>query len=156
MIITLTESELLLASSVGARRQAIAVIRGFADKYGSKRDCAWQNHIEGACGEMAFAKAMGWYWDGGVNTFKRPDVGQVQVRTRSKDDYELIIRKKEFGVYVLVTGLAPKYKIRGWFKSDDVREEWLKDHGGREAAYFIPTDKLYPIETIEVSLRRGY
>ena len=149
MIIRLNENELIMAANVGVRRQAASLQKNLRDMHGADPSKGWLLHIEGACGELAFAKAMNWFWNGSVNTFKLPDVGNVQVRTRSKDNYELIIRKNDTGVFVLVTGVAPRYEVHGWFNTLHVRDEWLKDHGGREKAFFVPQAELYPLATLK-------
>ena len=148
MNIKLTENELIMAANVGVRRQSASLAKNLKDKHGASISKGWQLHIEGACGELAFAKAMNWFWNGSVNTFKLPDVGNVQVRTRSEAHYELIIRKGDAGIFVLVTGTAPEYKVHGWFNSLHVRDEWIKDHGGREKAFFVPQNELYPLTTL--------
>jgi hypothetical protein len=57
---------------------------------------------------MAFAKALGLYWSGKVGTFKHSgDVAHYQIRTRSENDYDLLIRPKDLekhanAVFVLV------------------------------------------------------
>lgn len=147
--VTLNEEELIHAGLTGVRRQASSLTRNYKDQHGANISKGWQLHVEGACGELAFAKAMNWFWNGSVNTFKLPDVGNVQIRTRSEDHYELIIRKTETGIFVLVTGIAPSYKVHGWFNALHVRDEWIKDYGGREKAYFVPQKELYPLETLE-------
>lgn len=74
-------------------------------------------HIEGSCGEMAFAKATGMYWSGKVGTFQiGGDVRKYQIRTRSEADHDLLIRPKDMekhanAIFVLVIGVAPKFKV---------------------------------------------
>lgn len=138
---TLTPYELHLAASVGVRRQIEAMSAGRPDRHGHS-GAGWNLHLEGACGELAVAKALGRYWDGSVNTFKKGgDVGAVQVRTRSKHEYELIVRQgdRDSDVFVLVTGVAPSYRVRGWLRGGDAkRPEWEKTHGDRPPAWFVP------------------
>jgi len=138
---------------VGVMRHVSALSRQVEDKHGGKGDMAWQYHLEGACGEMAFAKAVGWYYDSSVDTFKRPDVGPVYVRTRSRHSYELIVRKGDpSGVYVLVTGQAPGYVVRGWIHSDQAKDgAFLQEYGGREEAYFVPQKALRLIGELNAS-----
>jgi len=108
-------------------------------------------HIEGACGELAVAKVRGVYFSGGVDTFSAPDVGKnVQVRTRRKHSYELIVRKTDNPnhYYVLVTGQAPLYCVRGWIQGKDaMNERFLANHGDHwNAAYFVPANELKPMK----------
>lgn len=138
--VELEEHEVLYGAFLGVRRHAEALARGLPDRHGA--EASWDLHVEGACGEMAFAKAVNRYWDGSCSTFRtKADVGALEVRTRSKPWYELIVREDDAddSVFVLVTGRAPRYSVRGWIKAGDAKKaEWLQTHGGREAAYFVP------------------
>ena len=152
MKIQLSLTELLMASDIGRMRQLTALKRKLQDKHGAQKENGWQLHIEGACGEMAAGKALGIHWEGSVCTFKRGgDVGSLQVRTRSQGHYELIVRKddRDEDVFILVTGMAPNYEVKGWITGADAKQErWLQRHGGREAAFFVPTTELKSLEDI--------
>lgn len=165
--IELTPHEIGLAEYVGTRRHEEAVAQGRPDCHGfggGYRD-GLDIHIEGACGEVAVAKALNVFYDGSVNTFKTGgDIGgltltedsqsktiSLQVRTRSKDYYDLLIRPndRDEDIFVLVTGVRPKYSIHGWVQAADVkREEFLNDYGGRPPAYFVPKTELKPLFSI--------
>jgi hypothetical protein len=150
MQVTLNSHEVGAAVRVGALRHWEAVRGGMADRHGFDGD-GWGVHIEGALGEIAAAKALNIYWDGSVNTFKADDLAGIQVRTRSRADYELIVRPgdDDGAAWVLVTGKHGKYDVRGWIKGDDAkRDEWLAAHGNRPAAYFVPHAALKPIEEL--------
>lgn len=146
--VRLSLTELLNGVIVGAVRHFEAEKSNRSPKHGfdAKRDSAIGIHIEGACGEIAVAKAVGRYFSGSFNTFKAADLGEnVQVRTRSSHDYELIVRNDDNPnhVYVLVTGTAPTYCIRGWAYARDVmKPDYLANHGGRHEAYFVPPNAL--------------
>lgn len=117
VMITLTASEARMAALIGVERQLAALSNGNRDRPGVKPAVRWGNHIEGAAAELAFAKVMGWYWDGSVNVFHtRTDVRNVEVRGRPRHDYDLPIRPHDKrGVYVLVTGQLPgPYRVHGW------------------------------------------
>jgi hypothetical protein len=110
-------------------------------------------HIEGACGEAAVAKALNVFWSGTVNTFKRGgDIGsKIQVRTRSKSYYELIVRQddRDDDIFILVTGKAPSFDVVGWTLGKDAKkEQWIQTHGNREAAWFVPQKELLDINTL--------
>ena len=92
--ITLSQRELSIAAQVGCARHIAAISNGRENAHGLGKANAWNLHIEGCAGEMAAAKALGYYWTPSVNTFKiGGDIGEaIQVRTRSKHTYELIIR----------------------------------------------------------------
>jgi hypothetical protein len=149
--VTLTWHEAAMASEVGRLRQLAAIRAGRPDRHGFS-GLGWDAHVEGACGELSVAKVLGRYWDGSVDTFKSPDLpGGVQVRTRSKHDWELLIRPCDprEAVYVLVTGRCPSYRVHGWIQgSEAMRQEWLANHAGRPPAYFIPQEALLPLTTL--------
>ena len=144
-LVNLDEAELVYAAHVGIRRQIEAVSRALPDRNGYD-GLGWDVHIEGACGELALAKFLGRYWSASNGSFRRAaDVGRLEVRTRSRHDYELIIRPDDdpMKYYALVTGRAPSYRIRGFLLGEDARRpEWWQTHGGRPAAWFVPTEQL--------------
>ena len=148
--VTLAPHEMVFAAWTGVRRNVESKRRGLHHSAGYEGD-GWGENIEGAGGELAVAKALNVYWDGSVNTFKQPDLPGLQVRTRSRHDYDLIIRPGDAPEerYILVTGQMPNYRIQGWARGSDVMlPQFLKEYGGRPAAYFVPASKLQPIETL--------
>ena len=151
MKVTLTMSEVLMAATIGVMRQISALKRKLPDRHGCTKDVGWQVHIEGACGELAAAKAMGKFWDGGINTFKASDIGEsIQVRTRSRHDFDLIVRSDDSDTdwFVLVTGVCPEYEVRGGIRGADAKmPEYLNTFGGREPAYFVPAGALTETRT---------
>jgi len=141
------------AAQVGVLRHTLALKEGRADSAGLSRDAdGWSLHIEGAMGEMSYAKATNRYWNGSVNTFKRDgDVGRIQVRTRSQPTYELIVRPddRDDDEFVLVRGRSGEYHVVGRIEGRHAkRPEWLKTHGNRSPAYFVPDWALAPIEGV--------
>jgi hypothetical protein len=152
MQIHLTGAELYLAAQIGVSRQMEAMRKGLPDRHGFDGLEGWTVHIEGAAGEMAVAKALGVFWGGTVNTFKTTaDVGALEVRTRSRHDYELLIRENDAdeAVFVLVTGRAPDFNVVGWLKGKEAKQpQWIRTHGGRPPAYFVPHAALHPIEEL--------
>lgn len=148
--------EYAMAAEVGKLRQLSSIRQGLKHKYGMP-GAGWTEHIEGACGELAVAKVLGIYWDGSVNTFKNlADLrGNVEVRTRSRNDWDLIVRPddNDFSVYVLVTGMCPDYNVVGWIPGIDAkRQEWLQTHGGRSPAYFVPQHALASVAKLADAL----
>lgn len=137
--------EVELAAAVGLRRQLEALKQGLLDTYGFT-GTGWSEHIEGAAGELAFAKATGRFWNGSINTFKSGgDVGRVQIRTRSKQDYDLLIRPDDadLDAFVLVVGTVPKFCVVGWLYGHEAKQEkWLRYYGNRPGAYFVPQPEL--------------
>ena len=73
------------------------------------------------------------------------------MRTRSRDDYELLVRNGDAddAIFVLVTGKAPCLTIRGGIMGADAKRlEWFHAHGGRPPAYFVPHRALAPVQTL--------
>lgn len=154
-MVELTLPEVLAAATVGMNRHVAALKRKLPDRHG-RGGLGWNDHVEGACGEMAVAKALGVFWSASLNTFKSGgDIGnRIQVRTRSKDYYELIVRDDDDPdhIFILATGLSPVFKIHGWILGRDARrDEWRQTHGGREAAWFVPQSSLSDISTLKQS-----
>lgn len=146
MNVTLTPAEVQHAIAVGVGRQLEARRLNLPDKHGFTGD-GWGEHIEGAAGELAVAKLLGWKWDATVNTFKAGgDLrDKVQVRTRSEHWMELIVRPddRDEDFFVLVTGRIPHFRVRGWYPGGAAkRQEWSQGHGGRPSAFFVPHGQL--------------
>lgn len=149
--VTLEWYEVAGAVTVGARRHLEALRRNSRNAFGCEDEGGWEKHIEGACAERAAAKSLGVYWDGSVNTYARADIVtldgvKIQVRWRSKDSYDLMVRPKDSDTerFVLVTGTVPTYRVWGWIMGRDAkRPNWSHSHGGRPAAFFVPKDELH-------------
>jgi hypothetical protein len=102
---------------------------------------------------MAVAKALNVYFPSSVNTFKNGSdlFHGIEIRTRSKEHYELIVRPDDNmeSRFVLVTGCAPVFNVRGWIVGVDARrEEWWNEYGERPGAWFVPQESLLPIEEL--------
>lgn len=155
MEVKLTAAEVSIAAQVGCRRNIEAMVKGLKPKHGFKGS-NWDIHIEGACGEMAFAKALGLYWDGSVNTFKYGgDVGRFQIRTRSESHYQLIVRNDDDddAIFWLVTGKCPQYNVVGCIEGRKAKcLQYSATYGNRPPAYFVPNEQLTSTETF---LQRG-
>jgi len=144
--VVLSLGEMQQGVAVGSRRQLDSVMAGNASVRQTPSGPSWTEHIEGALGEIAVAKLAGVYWDGGINTFGSPDLPGVQIRTRSRHHYEMIVRDKESAGgkndnsrYVLVTGRSPFYIVQGWIWGKDAKKpEYRKSPGYGEEAWFPP------------------
>ena len=139
-------------------RRIVSLQKGLKEKHGNDGSRGWDDNIEGACGECAFAKAMNLYWDGSINRFSAGgDVGErYQIRTLKCHHYDLLVRPGDADEkpYILVTGRSGKYQVHGWaWGREAKREEWLEAKGGREPAYWMPQSELRPLE--EMVTERG-
>lgn len=140
--------EVSRAALVGVSRNVEALRKGLENSRPTN-DSEWHVHILGALGECAFAKATGRYWSGSVNTFKNGgDVGAIQVRTRSKHDYDLLVRDGDADgdIFVLVTGGPNDFVVHGWLRGKDAKaDRYRKNYGGYGEAYFVPKADLSPV-----------
>lgn len=144
-MITLTFSELFRAAMIGVMREVASRKQGRQQSNGRDNKNSWSDHIEGAAGEMAFAKALNIYCSGHVNVGHSLDVGDFQVRTRSKPYYDLIIRQDDADdeKFALVIGESPHFHVIGWiYGREGKKPEWLKDYGNRPLAWFVPQGEL--------------
>jgi len=148
MRVSLEWFEVSRAALVGVSRNVEALRKGLQNHMATNEK-DWHIHILGALGECAFAKAMGRYWSGSVNTFKHGgDVGLVQVRTRSKHHYDLIVREgdSDDDVFVLVTGGPSEFEIHGCMRGKDAkRPEFRQNYGNYGEAYFVPKSRLQDV-----------
>lgn len=136
--------------SIGAARQRRAFKHGWADRHGLAKDADGIGlHIEGACGEIAVAKWKGVYHSPNMNGFKGADLGEnIQIRTSTNHTCHLIVRDDDAvdAFYILVTGAAPRFCIRGWIEGEKAKvSEFIKNPGGREAAFFVPIHALHRV-----------
>jgi len=115
--VTLENHEVLFAAQVGISRRVKSMARERNTHNAIKNpNYGWHIDVEAACAEMAFAKFLDVYWDASVDTFKRADVGDVQVRSTSYDSGSLVFRNGDNidDKFALVTGRCPDFNVRGW------------------------------------------
>jgi len=149
---TLTHTEIQLAHYVGMRRAASSLVKGssHAANITSGRP-EYYYQMMGAMAEMAAAKALGCYWPGSWDTYTRDgDITtrngeKLEVRYRSKAHYDLLLKEDDCPerIYILVTGAAPTFTLRGWIRGRDgmIQEYWRKVTD-RPASYFVPQSAL--------------
>ncbi len=154
MTVKLSSVELMTASLVGLMRsvQSITSGRNAENAYANRGD-NWQRDVEGACAEMALAKALGRYYAPTVNNFDGTDACGYQVRSTRYRDGKLIIREKDKDddIFVLVVGERGKYEIKGYILGADAKEDIFlvsPEEGSGNIrnggpAWFVPQDALY-------------
>lgn len=152
--IRLNRIELLVGGWIGCARQIEALRRGYKDKHGFNED-GWECHAEGAMAEMAAARAIDRYWTMTVNTFRgEGDVGRYEVRRRSENWHDALVRPDEADerIHIAVFGKAPEFWVAGWCHGYEAKQDqWLKTHGGRPPAYFMPKEELHPLKWIPLN-----
>lgn len=149
-VIRLSSSELITAATIGALRQITNLRDGRTAAYGSVEESPWQIHIEGACAEMAVAKAMNRFWSGALGALDADDVGPLQVRSTARRDGSLILHAEDRDdrAFVLVTGQAPTYVLRGWIHAAHGKRKEFYRSDVRHPAYFVPQNALKPMEQL--------
>lgn len=152
--VTLTSSETELATQVARQRQAEAQRMGLRPKFGATDSSAASIHALGAAGELAAAKALGVAWQPTINTFKQEGgdgVGRLEVRTRSRHDFDLLVRPsdRDGRAFVHVTQSSTGHQVHGWLWSSEAKQgRWLQNFGGRPPAFFVPVSALRPLDTL--------
>lgn len=142
--------EVLQASETGRMRKIISMQKGSQNNHGFSGS-GWNEDIEGACAELAVAKRLNRYWDGGIDTYKAGDVGGYQVRWSPTHSNSLIVRPPDAddAVFIFATGLCPDYRVQGWMRGGDAKQEqWCRQPNGRPPAYFVPASALHSIDTL--------
>lgn len=151
MFVKLEWPEYAMAVNNAVLKTMGAIRKGYQNKHGMVGR-GWTEGIEGTCAEVAVAKALGIFWDGGVGEFKGPDVSDnLQVRWTDKSTNKLIVRDadRDENTYILVIGECPEYNIVGWIEGTEAKQErYLFGPNGRPPAYFVPQEDLKPIETL--------
>lgn len=140
----------------GVRRQRVNEQRGLrgrnrGPRYGQK---ALDVHLLGAAGEMAVASYLGLKHELYKETEAKrgsDDLPGIDVKTRSKSRYELIVQKQEnpSKKFVLVTIENQKTLLHGWcYGYEAMNEQYWADPAGGRPAYFVPQSVLRPMEEL--------
>jgi hypothetical protein len=116
-------------------------------------------HLLGAAGEMAVAAHLG------MKSFlyketqaKRgsDDLPGMDIKTRSKHKYDLIVQKNEDPdkKFVLVTIEDKTTLIHGWcYGREAMKEEYWADPARGRPAYFVPKEALAPMEALNDEIK---
>ena len=151
-----TPEERQAAMEEGMRRQSVNEAKGLRGRnggasFGSK---ALDIHLLGAAGEMAVASYLGMKHELYREVEAKrgsDDLPGIDIKTRSKHSYDLIVQKQEDPdkKFVLVTIENQQTLLHGWCygrQAMDVRY-WADPARGRPA-FFMPKENLHPMETL--------
>lgn len=144
-VVALAPWEILIAAHAGCMRQVENLKLRRAPGYGVSSTMDWQINIEGILGEFALSKYLGVRWEG-KGKLRAPDVGEVDVRTRSRHHYDLILHDEDPDdrVFWLLTGINGTYTVHGCIRAiDGKRREYWRDPAGGRPAYFVPQSALH-------------
>lgn len=117
--IKLTYPEIYIASQIGVMRNVASHQRNLPRTNRNSEfnnDHQWETDINGAMAELAVAKFYNVYWNPSVNVGKLADVGKIQVRSNTRSNGHLIIRKRDNDdeIFMLVICQNPEFTIVGW------------------------------------------
>jgi hypothetical protein len=152
-----TEQERQQAMEEGLRRQGFNESKGLRGRNGG----AWQGskaldiHLLGAAGEMAVASFLGMKDHLFKETEARrgsDDLPGMDIKTRSKHSYDLIVQKREEPQkrFVLVTIQDQKTLLHGWcYGHEAMQEQFWADPARGRPAYFVGKEHLRPMETLK-------
>jgi hypothetical protein len=103
--------------------------------------------IPGAIGECAAAKYFDVHWDRGVNTFKKPDVGTIQIRSTDRSNGRLILRERDVPeeIYVLALTTNPfRVQLAGWLRgADGMKDRFATNPNNGRPCWMVPQSYLH-------------
>jgi len=152
-----SDEERQQAMEEGLRRQGFNESKGLRGRNGGawKGGKALDIHLLGAAGEVAVASYLGMKEHLFKETEARrgsDDLPGIDVKTRSKTSYDLIVQKNEDPEkkFVLVTIQDQKTLLHGWCYGHEAMQErfWADPARGRPA-YFVGKEHLRAMETLK-------
>ena len=154
---TFTEEERQQAMEEGLRRQRVNESKALRGRNGGawKGSKALDIHLLGAAGEMAVASFLGMKDHLFKETEARrgsDDLPGMDIKTRSKHSYDLIVQKREEPQkrFVLVTIQDQKTLLHGWcYGHEAIQERFWADPARGRPAYFVGKEHLRPMETLK-------
>jgi hypothetical protein len=154
---TFSDEERQQAMEEGLRRQGVNESKGLRGRNGGawKGSKALEIHLLGAAGEMAVASHLGMKEHLFKETEARrgsDDLPGMDIKTRSKHSYDLIVQKQEDPrkKFVLVTIENQKTLLHGWcYGEEAMREEYWADPARGRPAYFVPKLALHSMEELQ-------
>jgi hypothetical protein len=153
MIVKLNWAEIAMCAGVGVRRKVESLRTSLSPLHKFDAHGGFEIDIQGACGEYAVAKALGLAWNGSVGSFKLPDVGPYQVRTKVSTNYQglaLRTNDKDDEITILVEGRVPNFELKGWICNANGKQKRFEKviQSGRPPAFLVPPAELHSIESL--------
>ena len=138
------------------RRQGVNEAKGLRGRNGGawKGSKALDIHLLGAAGEVAVASYLGLKEHLFKETEARrgsDDLPGIDVKTRSKASYDLIVQKREDPkkVFVMVTIENQQTLLHGWcYGHEAMQEQYWADPARGRPAYFVPKEALHSMDTL--------
>jgi hypothetical protein len=142
-----------LAIDSGIKRQLSAIRDGRQDAHGFD-GFGWGEHIEGCASELCFARITSQEWDPKVGLITPGDVGDdIEIRCTKHERGHMIVYESNPTAhrFVLATGTAPQYWMRGWLPGVSAKAKTLfreKREGG--GAFWVPQSALIPMSEFKL------
>ena len=151
-----SEEEKSLAMEEGMRRQGVNEAKGLRGRNGGawKGSKALDIHLLGAAGEMAVASHLGmkdFLYKETQAKKGSDDLPGMDIKTRSKHSYDLIVQKQEDPrkKFVLVAIENQETLLHGWcYGHEAMKEEFWADPARGRPAYFVGKEHLRSMETL--------
>tara|TARA_Y100001963_G_scaffold96767_1_gene133215 strand:- start:107 stop:592 length:486 start_codon:yes stop_codon:yes gene_type:complete len=155
MIISLSESEMQAAGSIGVSRYIKMIVNGLGESRGSSPVDGWQRQVEGAMGEMAAAKGLKMYPTAFSNRMNEGDLGSLEVRTTFHKQGRLRLNQVDDPSkrYVHVVGSVGQYQLKGWAWGHEVLSMEPEEMQPGRPAYYLPNERLSDLVDLLASLR---
>jgi hypothetical protein len=156
--INLTPAECYQAATCGIQRSLRAISRGSKHRLDSIG--GWNQHIEGAAGELAAAKALGVYWPASVDLFQAADIQafgrglEIKTNLSRPEDGDLMVHQtpapKPDTVYILVRGQIPTFNVIGWIRGSQLTAQHVRTLAAGHSVFIVPNAELnrFPIPTL--------
>jgi hypothetical protein len=156
MIVNLEWYEYDMAASVGLNRKVQSLLNGHRDLHNVKftpiTDVGWS--VVSAVAEYAAAKALNKSWDGAVNTFSRPDLPNIEIKSQQHhtiDEYKkrnfLFLRKDcddDLNHLLVLIHSHLRYELAGYITGAEAKQEkFYYGVKGRPSGYGVPIDDLH-------------
>lgn len=157
IVFAFSEEDKALVRAEALRRQRTNEQKGLKGRNGgpANGDRALFFHKLGAAGELAVADYLHLreflYQETEAKRGSCDLPPNIEVKTRSRHDYDLICQldEKPGKILVLVTIQNKITLLHGWIRSEDaMKEQWRKDPAGGRPAYFVPQSALTPLVTL--------
>lgn len=151
--VTLTYSELLIASHVGIMRRVQNLKSGVPELYGAdQHEGAWERAILGAIVEQALAKDRDRFWSGAVGDYYAADVGNfLQARGTAHPQGRLLLHPKdsEQQAHVLGRVRGRVVMLVGWVYGFEGKQQqyWKELQAGRPC-FVVPNEILHDMDTL--------
>ncbi len=142
--VTLNELEAEVATVVGTRRTTSSRARGLRRQFATNESEGLKLDQDAAGAELAGSRITKCRWNMTCgDDLNEPDLWpNVEVRHTTRENGGLIIRPrdKDGRIFLLVVGTMPNYRVVGWIRSEDAKQERY----GWEDVWKVPQSDLRP------------